>query len=156
MKLLLEFIAAMIATISFAGLFEAPKSQYVYCGITGGIAWVIYSVFDDMELGLSMSTLISAFALTILSRVFAVINKMPITVYLIPGIFPIVPGTGIYFTAYNFVTDNMDKFREFGTNTLYASIAITFGIIFALSIPQRLFKEFGRLFELKNQENKSS
>jgi len=32
MMIILEFIISMIATISFAVLFTAPKKEVVYCG----------------------------------------------------------------------------------------------------------------------------
>ena len=37
---------------------------------------------------------------------FAIVIKMPVTVFLLSGIFPLVPGAGIYYTAYYFIQGN--------------------------------------------------
>ena len=34
---------------------------------------------------------------------FAILLKTPVTVFLLTGIFPLVPGAGIYYTAYYFI-----------------------------------------------------
>lgn len=38
----LHFIIAMIATLAFAVLFQAPKSEWGLCGVTGGVGWFVY------------------------------------------------------------------------------------------------------------------
>ena len=40
--MLLQFIVCVFASISFAVLFAAPKSELIYCGLSGAIAWVVY------------------------------------------------------------------------------------------------------------------
>ena len=39
-----QFIISMIATISFAILYDAPKKHLVYCGLTGGVGWAGSSI----------------------------------------------------------------------------------------------------------------
>ena len=38
----IQFIVSMIATLSFAVLFCAPKSELLFCGLTGAIGWIVY------------------------------------------------------------------------------------------------------------------
>ena len=40
--IIIEFIVAMFATISFAILFNAPKKEVFYCGFTGAFGWIVY------------------------------------------------------------------------------------------------------------------
>ena len=40
--IILEFIVAMFASISFAILFTAPKKEVVFCGLTGALGWAVY------------------------------------------------------------------------------------------------------------------
>ena len=46
------------------------------------------------------ASLIAVIPLTLVSRLFAILLKTPVTVFLLTGIFPLVPGAGIYYTAY--------------------------------------------------------
>ena len=137
--IILEAIVAMFATISFAILFNAPKKEVVYCGLTGALGWVVYYGMTQRELNSVLAALTATFCLTILARCFAVVRKSPVTVYLLPGIFPLVPGAGIYYTAYYLFIGNTEMSGFKGLETLEIAGAIVFGIIFGFGIPQRLF-----------------
>ena len=44
MDLVVQFIVAVFATIAFAVLFSVPKKELAFCGFTGALGWIIYSV----------------------------------------------------------------------------------------------------------------
>ena len=75
------------------------------------------------------------------ARTFAVIRKIPITVYLLSGIFPLVPGAGIYYTAYYMFQKESARFLAKGLETFEIACAIVFGIIFGFSVPQKFFQK---------------
>ncbi len=51
MEIVIHFIVSTIATFAFAKLFNAPTKELLYCGITGGIGWVIYFILSNNNLG---------------------------------------------------------------------------------------------------------
>ena len=120
----IQFIVSMIATLSFAVLFCAPKSELLFCGLTGAIGWIVYLICLQFDTGTVIANMIATLALTVFSRMVAALRKNPVTVYLIAGIFPLVPGAGIYYTSYYFIMNNG---------------AIVLGIIFGFSLPQAWF-----------------
>lgn len=142
--ILIEFIVSMVATISFAILFHAPKNEVVYCGLTGAFGWVIYYGMVENDFNAVLSVLVSTFCLTIMARCFAVARKNPVTMYVLPGIFPIVPGAGIYYTAYYLFIGSTDLSGAKGLETLEIAGAIVFGIIFGFGIPQRIFQKLSK------------
>lgn len=137
--IIVQFLISMIATISFAVLFTAPKKEVVYCGLTGAVAWTVYYALTQRGFHIVLASLIATFCLTILARCLAVVRKKPVTVYLLPGIFPLVPGAGIYYTAYYLFIGNTEMSGFKGLETLEIAGAIVFGIIFGFGIPQSLF-----------------
>lgn len=137
--IILEFIVAMFASISFAILFTAPKKEVVFCGLTGALGWAVYYGMTNQGIHLVLASLVATFCLTVLARCFAVVRKSPVTVYLLPGIFPLVPGAGIYYTAYYLFIGNTEMSGLKGLETLEIAGAIVFGIIFGFGIPQKLF-----------------
>jgi uncharacterized membrane protein YjjB (DUF3815 family) len=86
-----------------------------------------------------LPSLIASLLLTVYSRATAVKRLCPATTYLLPGIFPLVPGAGIYYTAYFMITNQPLQSSEKGLETLEVALAIVFGIIFGSSIPQSFF-----------------
>lgn len=139
LNIIIEAIVAMFATISFAILFNAPKKEVIYCGLTGALGWVVYYWMTGHGSNSVLASLVSTFCLTILARCLAVIRKSPVTMYLLPGIFPLVPGAGIYYTAYYMFIGNTEMSGFKGLETLEIAGAIVFGIIFGFGIPQRWF-----------------
>lgn len=137
--IIIHFIISMLATISFAVLFTAPKKEVVYCGLTGAIGWMVYYICTQNGMHLVLASGIATFCLTLLARCFAVVRKSPVTVYLLTGIFPLVPGAGIYYTAYYLFIGNTEMSGFKGLETLEIAGAIVFGIIFGFGIPQALF-----------------
>ena len=156
MMYVLEFGIAMLATISFAVLFTAPKKEVIYCGITGALGWIVYYTMTQNGLNLVFASMVATFCLTVLARCFAVVRKTPVTVYLLSGIFPLVPGAGIYYTAYYLFMGNTEMSGFKGLETLEVAGAIVFGIIFGFGIPQALFHKLSpkKLILTKNPNNK--
>ena len=132
----LHFIIAMIATLAFAVLFQAPKSEWGLCGLTGGVGWFVYEYLHSQQgWHLMLATIVATLALTLLSRFFAVLRKHPATVYLLSGIFPLVPGAGIYYTAYYFIQSNNALALSNGISTFKIAVALATGIALVLGIP---------------------
>ena len=82
--------------------------------------------------------------LTLLSRMLSIALKMPSTVFIVTGIFPLVPGAGIYHTAYALVSRNMEAFTLRGMQTLALAGAIALGILIGMGFPKLLVELGGR------------
>lgn len=136
-----QFLVAMIATVSFSVIFNAPKKDLIFCGMTGGIGWIIYYVMTKFWSGPVAACLVSTFVLTLVARFLAAKRRNPVTIYLLTGIFPLVPGAGIYYTAYYFFTAQKDLLASKGSETIEVAIAIVFGIIFGFALPQAIFNK---------------
>ncbi len=138
---IIEFIIAMVATISFAIVFSAPKKELFYCGFSGAIGWIFFSIFSNVLSAPTLGNVVGAFLLTLFSRSFAAKRKNPVTIYLISGIFPLVPGAGIYYTSYYLIMNDMASFSQYGLSTIKTAGAIVMGIIFGMAFPQSWFNK---------------
>lgn len=134
-----QFIVCMFATLSFAVLFAAPKSELLFCGLSGAFGWIVYLLSCNLSTGPTIANLIATFALTVIARIIAILRKNPVTVYLISGIFPLVPGAGIYYTSYFFIMNEMNECYTSGMQTIKVAGAIVLGIIFGFALPQVWF-----------------
>ena len=141
MQLLWETLAAVGGTIAFSLLFGVPGRYYLECGLAGGMGWLLYRLIALFSpLGATAATFLAAAAVTLYSRIAAVRRQCPNTVFLIAGIFPLVPGAGIYWTVYYLVTNEMALARDSGTSALKAAFAIVLGIAAVFELPRSLFR----------------
>ncbi|MDD6194679.1 MAG: threonine/serine exporter family protein [Lachnospiraceae bacterium] len=134
--MLLETIATFILTVSFCVILAAPKSEWVFCGISGVFSFWANQLLLKAGAHFALATLGATMVLALVSRGLAVMRRQPVTVYLMPGIFPLAPGAGIYFTAYYLMAGDMVAFSEKGMETLETAVAIALGIVFASGLPQ--------------------
>lgn len=135
----IQLIVAFIATISIALLFDVPKIEFFYCGLTGGIGWVVYLLVYEGINSKVLATLAAALTVSFIARIFAVRRRLPVTIFLISGIFSLVPGAGIYYTTYYLLDNKFAEAFDKGVETISIAIAISFGIMIVFFIPQKLF-----------------
>lgn len=142
--MIIQFIVSLVATLAFAYLFAAPKDDLLYCGLTGAIGWLVYLFAIDMGSGSAFANALASLALTVAARIFSAVRKKPSTVYLRPGIFPLVPGAGIYYTAYYFIGNDRAQFAAYGSETLIVAGSIVIGILMGTALPQSWFNKLQR------------
>ena len=132
----IQLPAAFIGTVGFSALFGAPRRYYVDCGLVGMLGWAVYLLTAD--LGLVGAAFLGALTVAAVSSVLAVVRKCPTTVFLICGIIPLVPGGGIFWTAYYLVSDQLRLAATTGFTALKVTIAIAGGIILVGALAGRI------------------
>ena len=130
-----QFLLAGTGTLSFAILFACPRRSLPTCALVGAVGWFVYELCVMLGLDTAAASLLAVIPLTILTRVFAILQKTPVTVFLLSGIFPLVPGAGIYYTAYYFIQGNNALALSNGISTFKVAVALAVGISLVLSIP---------------------
>ena len=133
-------LAAFVGTAAFALLFGADREHYVPSGVIGAIGWVVYLLLvRQCGATPTAATLAAATLVCILSRMSAVPFRTPAQVFLLCGIFPLVPGAGIFWFTYYLTGSLFDLSSQTGWTALKIAIAIVLGIILAMELPQRIF-----------------
>lgn len=134
-ELTAQFFLAGLGTLSFAILFACPRRCLPYCALVGAVGWLWYELLTLLGADAATASLLAVIPLTILTRVFAITQKTPVTVFLLTGIFPLVPGAGIYYTAYYFLQGEQELFASKGGETFKVALALALGIALVCSLP---------------------
>lgn len=129
----------MVGTIAFSLLFGVPRKYYLYCGLIGGAGWGVYSA-AGLLWAPAQSALAATIVVILLSRLAAVRERCPVTIFLISGIFPLVPGAGVYWTVYYMVTDQLYLAVQTGYTAVKVAVSIVLGIVFVFELPQGMFR----------------
>ena len=78
-------------------------------------------------------------AVVLSARYFSVLDRCPAIVFLLCGIFPLVPGAGVFWTSYYVVSDQLRLALGSGFMAVKVTIAIVLGIILISELPARMF-----------------
>ena len=131
----IQLIAAFLGTVSFAALFGVPRKYYFDAGFCGTMGWLLYLILSRYTAMSPVEVLFCATALvTLIALLQSIARKCPITVFLISGIFPLVPGAGIFWTSYNIVSNQLHDALHTGFAALKATVAIAFGILAVMEL----------------------
>lgn len=121
-----QLISVFIGVIGFALVLEVQKKYLVCCGIAGTVGWAVYLLAQQfLPVG---SVFFSSFCIALLSQIFARRLHCPVTVFLIPGIYPSVPGAGIYRTVYYIILGENSLAGHYLIETLTTAGMIALGI----------------------------
>lgn len=124
-------IASFLACLGFSLLYNNHGKNLLISSLCGTFAYAIYLVADALSSSLVVPYFLSGLSIAIYSEVAARIFKAPVTVYLIPGIIPLVPGLTIYRTMQACLSSDLSLFGTGLFNTFKISGAITLGLILA-------------------------
>ena len=122
---LLQTAVAFVSTIAFAIIFHTPKKQYVFAGLVGAFGWLIYIVYVHFTGDTVFASFFAAFGLTYLGRIFSFARRAPLPVFITSGIFPIVPGAGIYYTGLHIFMNDNAAAAATGLETIKIGIVIS-------------------------------
>lgn len=140
MAFLLQIMAAYVVTITAAILVEAPKSLLYKTGICGTIGYAVYLLLLEY-LGFSapIATLLSCMTMSAIAQLFARWFKAPVTIFLIPSFFTLVPGAAIYRTAFYLIQGDNQLMAYYFTQTLLIAGAIALGVYLVDSLLEIFF-----------------
>jgi len=116
-ELVLNMIYCFAATWFFALIMNSPKKVLFHSSLIASVGYLVYMLCVNsgkVKLGFFLGTLVIVFFGEILARLI----KMPATIFIFPGVIPIVPGLGLYQTMLAFVQNDIFSALEIGVNTI--------------------------------------
>jgi uncharacterized membrane protein YjjB (DUF3815 family) len=113
MTLLTHISFSFLSTVAFGVLTNIPKRTLIATGVTGTIGWLIYWQLLEIGHGIGSANFFAAFAVGCASIFFSRRKKMPMIIFNIPSLVPLVPGGPAYKAVREFALgDNLLGFEN--------------------------------------------
>ncbi|GFH43166.1 membrane protein [Lactococcus hodotermopsidis] len=117
-NLLLQALLGYVGSFAFGILLNIPRRTLNRAGLVGGSAWLIFELvelltkaFLNANWRVVVGSFLGAVVIGILSLSMSRAQKVPMLIYNIPGIFPLVPGGQAYQVVRNLVIGNQEAAR---------------------------------------------
>jgi len=131
---MIQVVIAFFGSIFPAVLFNIDRRKIGWAGLSGALGWLVYIlVFNNTGNAIS-ATFIGAVAVGCYSESLARKLKTPAFEFLIPGIFPLVPGFTAYTSLRYIVENNISQALSKGILALAVGGSIGFGIMLSTAI----------------------
>lgn len=126
-----QLVVSFVASAAFAILFNVPRGTLLQCGFVGMFGWLIYIALLRIPADPILATLIASFFVAVTSQVFARVYKIPIVVFSVAGIIPLVPGGLAYDAMRNIVENHYDVAVQLAAKAFMLSGSIAIGLVFS-------------------------
>ncbi|NSL52971.1 threonine/serine exporter family protein [Calidifontibacillus erzurumensis] len=134
-----QLVTSFIATAAFGIIFNVPKNALLKCGFVGMFGWMVYMVLVNiLEIDMMLATSVASILIAIMSQTFAKIYKMPIIVFNVSGIIPLVPGGLAYDAMRHFVVNDYSTAVQLAAKAFMISGSIAIGLVFSEVINQMI------------------
>lgn len=143
-----QALYSLLSTFGFAILFNGPKNCLVKASVCGMMGWTVNIFAQNMIGSRTVATFLGAMTVGIMGEIFAKLFKKPATMFIIPGVIPLVPGAGMYYTMLSLMTGEFNDTARLGSETVFTAFSIAIAIIISSSLNRALLK----LLELKSDK----
>ena len=138
MRIVVSILAAGVGTFGFGILYHIRGKKLLLATLAGILGWAAYHAAGGFGLSESVCYLVAAAAVTGYSEIFARVEKTPTTTFLAPGVIPLVPGGGLYYSMNYAMKEEWPLFAETALHTLELAAFIAIGIIVVTSVARIL------------------
>lgn len=128
-SIITAFLFALFATLGFCIIFHVPARHIPTAAVIGGLGWAIYQLCVMFEVSTLVSGFLASCAVGLSSYFAARIFKDAATIFIIPGILCLVPGSGMYNTMLELVNGNLDAAAAICNDTVMMAGAIALGLL---------------------------
>lgn len=126
---IVQCICAFTGALSFGVLFNIRGKNLVFAALGGSLSWFAFLIsksFIPTEIG---QYFIAAAVISFYSECMAIIRKVPVTIFLVTSMIPLVPGGVLFYTMQNFFQGETTLGAEMGLKAFGIAGAIAMGIL---------------------------
>ncbi len=138
---IIQFTYAFLSTAGFAIFFNIPRDSVIKSSFGGAISWVVYIITRNIFSSSIAGTFLAAITVGFLGEFMAKRFRKPASIFIIPGIIPLVPGAGMYYTMLAIIDKDFTGAAELGTEAIFIAITIAIGIIVSSSFSRALINQ---------------
>ena len=120
---------AYIACLGFGFIYHIRGKLLFIAPIGGVIIWAAELILKDAVTSVVVRALLATMLAAIFCETIARIMKVPVTMFMIIAILPLVPGGGIYYTMLACINSDYALFATKGIETIGIAGAIAVGML---------------------------
>ena len=142
MNAFIQLIMAFIGSLGFAMMFGLRAGHLIPASLGGMFSWGIYLAVENNSGSEFLGCLAASVFSMVYSEFLARTRKSPATLFIVPAIIPLVPGSSLYYAMSYAVNGDAENAKIFGHQTLIWVLSIAAGISFVTAIRELRIRRF--------------
>lgn len=140
MTIAVQLITAFFGAMGFSFLFHVRGRLILPAALGGMLEWGVYLIGIRLLDGVFLPCLIASAFSAVYAEVLARLMKAPATVFFLPTIVPLIPGSSLYYMMHYAVQGDMMLSRTYRELTVQYALGIAAGISLVWAVVDMLHK----------------
>lgn len=141
MEFAIHFLFSYLSTVTFGILTNVPRRGLHLCGLAGSVGWMIFWITQQANLGNIFANFLGSIGIGTMSILFSRMKRMPMTMFNIPALVPLVPGGLAYQAMRHILLGDYISGAKSTIAVILTAGAIASGFLIT-GIIERLIKKF--------------
>lgn len=137
---LIQLLTAGIGTLGFSIYFRVSARNVAASTAGGVLGWAVYLLVYHFSQNLFLANFVAACTVYAWSEIMAHKLKTPVTIFLVTGSIPLLPGGLLYYTMNALIQNDTALFRENAVNALLVTFGLASGIVVAAIAANQLHR----------------
>lgn len=134
MDKLIQLASAWAGTLGFALLFNVRGRKLLFASLGGLLAWAAYMLTELHTPNPYLCAFNATVVLTLYAEIMAILQKTPVTVFLVSAAIPLIPGAGLYRAMNCAVHSDWPGFYAQGSYALLFAASMSAGITLTTTV----------------------
>ena len=145
----LEFLFAFFGTMGVAVIVNIPRRYLVAVGLIAACGWVVYELAMDVGNSRLLGCFLGTCTIALLAEIATRLTRDAATLFIIPALFPLVPGKVMYGAMLRLLDNDLDAAMASGSEALFMAGGIAIALLVMISLT-RIFSSLYR--RIRKQE----
>jgi uncharacterized membrane protein YjjP (DUF1212 family) len=129
-----EFLFALLGTMGISVSVNIPRRRLVLAAFIAACGWLLRTVLHNGDYSPIIACFVAACLVAVFAEIATRLTKEAATLFIIPAIFPLVPGKGMYDTMAHLIVNDYNSAMSMGLQTLFVAGAIALGLLVVISL----------------------
>ena len=130
----LELVFVYIACMGFGFIYHIRGKLLFIAPIGSSIIWAVELILKQTDLSVVVRAFLATIAAAVFCEITARILKVPVILFMVIAILPLVPGGGIYYTMEACIKSDYELFVNKGIETIGIAGAIAVAMLLVSTI----------------------
>lgn len=153
---MIQILMSVLGTIGFAIYFNVGIKRMFGIAMGGFLSWSLYLLIIKVSNSIFTASFLTSVIICIYAEIMARVEKTPATIFLIPSVISLLPGSSFYYAMAAALNMSATEFRQHATGMITISIGITSGIVIGAFVFSQILSVIAFFKRRRFNENNSS
>ncbi|MDR3053223.1 MAG: threonine/serine exporter family protein [Coriobacteriales bacterium] len=142
----LQFLFGMLGTLGISLVVNIPRRYLVPASLISACGYLTITQLLLMGIPHILACFVAACVVALIAEILTHITKEAASLFIVPAIFPLVPGVGLYNTMMSLLRDDLSAAGETGVEAIFIAGSIAVALLVVISLTRVLSAIYNGIF----------